>query len=281
MREAPPDLPKPSSTDQTSWVVTTHIGATPEHQQTVEAFARSKGLPYAVREERTLAKIARAHDGAAIGAWHAEQGWRVRSLDGKVWKWHPGIAHIRVAATHDGRPDRLIRALAPVEGLRVLDANLGMGRDALVIAANGAREVVGLEIDPIICALTREGLTILQSEGGPLASYPSTIRCVHTCQREYLRRCASDAFDVVYFSPMFITPSFQSSDMKGLRQVAAGSWPDAETLSEALRVAPKMVMKLEFGRHPPLPPPRHIYRKKNSRLVFAVYDRGTPASTDE
>ena len=59
----------------------------------------------------------------------------------------------------------------------------------------------------------------------------------------YLRSALKDTFDVVYFDPMFKRPIKESSGMQPLRPVSYKEPLTKEILAEALRVAPKVVVK--------------------------------------
>lgn len=59
----------------------------------------------------------------------------------------------------------------------------------------------------------------------------------------YLKEQPDDSFDVVYFDPMFRIPVKKSSAMAPLRPLAYEKRLSAETVKEALRVAPRVVIK--------------------------------------
>ena len=69
------------------------------------------------------------------------------------------------------------------------------------------------------------------------------ITTVQATAEEYLETCEADAFDVVYFDPMFRYPVQGSSAMEPLRPVAYEHPLNQRTIELALKAAPKIVIK--------------------------------------
>ena len=257
-----------------AWIVTTASRPSDGEKSRAAALAESLGLGYLPRGKRTLSKISRSRDGAPILIVDDRRGLRARTPKGLLWGWHPGLAKIRIPSARLGKPDHLVRSMEPREGMRILDANLGLAHDALVMASRGA-SVTGLEVDAVIHAITADGLSRAPEGDLPLPIRDASRRISPLCadQAAYLENAGDDAFDGILFSPMFVQPDFVADDMLPLRELAPKGWPSGETLADALRVAPRVVVKVERGRHPPLPEPARWNHGGRSRVAYAVYER--------
>lgn len=180
--------------------------------------------------------------------------------------WHPGMTARRL---EHGAADTLVRALGPRPGDRVLDATLGLGHDALVLAAAGAT-VEALERVPLVLWFTLCGLH---------ARFPGEARRVHARRAEhgaFIRALPPAAYDLVYLDPMFPPAAGgPSPTWRGLRPAIADDRPDPALLAAALRAARRAVaLKLAPGEAPPvLPggPPAQLVASK--RMRFAVWRR--------
>lgn len=179
--------------------------------------------------------------------------------------WHPGMAHWRLRRGTDALPE----ALGVEPGAVVVDGTLGMGHDALLLAAAGA-QVVGLERRPALIYYTLCGIYGYRRD---LSRGIAAVRADHA---DWLAAAADDSVDHVYLDPMFPADRAGSSvTWTTLRTVARpGPRVSLEVLRDAVRVARRTVgMKLAPGEPPPagpgLPPARIDGSK---RLHFAVWD---------
>ena len=137
--------------------------------------------------------------------------------------------------------------------MRVLDCTLGLAADALV-AAHAVGEtgsVCGLESVPLIALMTRFGLDSLQTnfaDASPeLRAAAGRIEVVPTDHAACMPELTDDAFDVVYFDPMFRRPKKSSSGIQSLRDYADARPLTRETLQQALRVAKSRVVIKELS----------------------------------
>lgn len=173
--------------------------------------------------------------------------------------FHPGLLKIRFLnilkkekQNIDSNDDLFYKVLNLKEGDLVLDCNLGLCQDALLCAYKTKNTVIGLEIDKVIALVVRDGLKKYNFTGkmkifNKLKENLYTI-CIDN--KKYLETAKDNSFDVVYFSPMFINPKWECSQMMPLREIAIKSFPDKETLENAKRVARKrVVIKINKGAH--------------------------------
>lgn len=164
-----------------------------------------------------------------------------------------------------GKSQGLIRACNPREGLRIVDATAGWGRDAALLASFGAT-VVMIERQPIMAALLADGLSRLQDS-------PLKLSLVERDAIDYLKNLSSDFLpDVIYIDPMH--PVRQKSalvkkDMQALQQLIGADQDALALIQQALSSARQRVVVKWPQRLPPLIKPTYCIEGKTVR--FDVY----------
>jgi 16S rRNA (guanine1516-N2)-methyltransferase len=176
-----------------------------------------------------------------------DRGPHVYSRGGDFF-YHPGMGILRWKKLFNQQgtsADHFVEAIALQAGQRYLDATLGLAGDALIashlVGAQG--QVMGLEASPLLYFVVSRGLKAYPSRLENLAADLQRIQTVLTDSLNYLRQQPADSFDVVYFDPMFRFPVKAASGMKPLRPLALELPLNLETVEEALRVAPRVVIK--------------------------------------
>lgn len=154
--------------------------------------------------ERHRGSVATARGAAATALVCTEEGLVAETARGRL-AFHQGTAAKRLRTLRHGGTDPLIRAGGLRPGVRVLDATLGLGRDALVAAwAVGAEgEVLGVEADLVLAVLADDGFA------GPVPRPGSApVRVRHGDSRRVLTTMAAagEHVDVVLLDPMFTDP---------------------------------------------------------------------------
>jgi 16S rRNA (guanine1516-N2)-methyltransferase len=159
----------------------------------------------------------------------------------------------------------LVRACKPQAGMTILDVTAGWGRDAGLLAQQGAT-VIMLERQAIMAALLQDGLQRLGPEVLKLS-------CIHTYAMAYLNQLSSNRYpDVIYIDPMH--PERQKSalvkkDMQALQQLF-GPDDNVEELLTLARTKAKSRVVLKWPqRLPSLHPPTMSIPGKTVR--FDVY----------
>lgn len=132
-----------------------------------------------------------------------------------------------------GRNHPLVAALAPTGARRIVDATLGLGRDAIHIAAVVGCEVVGIEGSPAIFSLVEEGLPRLAR----FEPATSQVRACFGDAREVLASMAPGSADAVYLSPGFAEQKHASPGSALFRTVGNRAPLDHALLQAACRVA--------------------------------------------
>ncbi|WP_393965761.1 class I SAM-dependent methyltransferase [Exiguobacterium sp. S22-S28] len=163
--------------------------------------------------------------------------------------FHPSSAVFRIKQFDADGHDPLIAIAQLNEGMTVLDCTLGLGADAIVMShgVGSTGHVIGLESNPATALIVREGLKQWMEGYEPIVSAMRNITVQKADHLTYLRQCEDNAFDVLYFDPMFEKTVSESIHLDGLRQLANYQPLTEEVLDEAKRVARKrIVLKAHF-----------------------------------
>ena len=212
---------------------------------TARQWAEELGVRYVPREKGQTLPAMLVRYGLAALLIAAETGPRVYTPEGTMF-YHPGLGTVRwQRVVLKGEGDNFLRALAVRPGQKVLDATLGLAADALLAsqAVGPSGRVTGLEASPLLYFLTSRGV---QNYEGKFPELTQDLRRIEVVQAEasaYLKQLPADSYDVVCFDPMFRHPVRRSSAMQPLRPLAWRLPLSTETVDEALRVAPRVVIK--------------------------------------
>ena len=185
----------------------------------------------------------------------------------------------RIAA---GRKQALGKAIGlhkprkPEDGLlHVLDATAGLGRDAYLMAALGAR-VTLVERNPTVCALLRDALArVLAAPASRPIGERIAIVEADACTFMALAENRA-AFDVVHLDPMYPDDgkaALPSKEMQILRDLTGGD-ADADALLVPARAAARQrVVVKRPSKAPPLAGIEPALRLEGTQLRFDVYLR--------
>lgn len=173
----------------------------------------------------------------------------VITAEGELF-FHPNTAHLRIKNLRGGEGDRLIDALNISAGSKVLDCTLGLGSDALVasfVVGLGGK-IVAVEVNPLIAEIIRHGLKNFSDDSPHILDAMRRVEVVHADCKDFLKTCADNSFDAVYFDPMFRRPVKSSSGLNPIRPLADNRPLTQEIVREACRVAKfRVVMKEHSG----------------------------------
>ena len=183
--------------------------------------------------------------------------------------FHPNTAHLRIKNLRSGDGDRLIDALKISNGSTVLDCTLGLGSDALVesFIVGDTGKIVALEVNPLIFEVVSYGLKNFSDDSQHILQAMRRVEVINADYNDYLKNCADNSFDVVYFDPMFRKPVQKSSGLNPIRPLADNRPINEEIIREACRVAKfRVVMK------------EHSGSSEFNRLGFSIVDGGKYSS---
>ena len=226
--------------------------------------AAETGHTYIPRDRRPLAKIAMAAqcDGLLV----VEHGDLALWIDGESLRHHPNMAKLRILAIEQGRGDVLVDALQLKPGDCVLDCTCGLGADAIVTACavGPSGRVRALEAAPLLALLATHGMAASTvAEPPALALAMGRVEVALADYTDFLRSEADDAWDVVYFDPMFATTVAAARGLDLVRRLARTGGPTSADLDQARRVARRRVVMKDRLPGPEL-----------DRLGFTAIQRG-------
>lgn len=226
-----------------SFAVTTTLRPRPQECATARGIAAATGCPYVPRGRDALAQAAgRAGRAGLLVVERTELSLWVA---GRRFRYHPNMAKLRVLALQQRKRDALIAAMQLAPGGSVLDCTCGLGADAIVASwvVRPAGRVCALEASPLLALLVERGLASCALDDPP--DLVPAMRRVEVCCADfarYLRGEADDAWDVVYFDPMFAETIADSEGLDLVRCLAEGGGPSPADLDQARRVARRRVV---------------------------------------
>jgi SAM-dependent methyltransferase len=202
-----------------------------------EACGARWGLPLILRERKAPLRGLLAQ--ARVLVVFGEDAVSLRDSHGQA-RGGAGLAALRLKEIAKGRADdplQRVGELAP--GERVLDATLGFAQDARVAArlVGPGGAVLGVEASLPLAVLTD---ATLRREGSAAASAPIEVR--HADSDVLLRAMPAGSVDVVLFDPMFGRALSAQPGFEMLRRLADPSPLTPEVLTEARRVARRVVL---------------------------------------
>jgi len=215
-------------------IVTTTTRPLPGQQARAREVAARTGWAWIARRG-PLAALLEAHRGAYVVGRDREE---LVTTDSRV-AVDLGLLHAHRAA---GRDHPLIQSVGAPSV--IVDATLGLCRDALHLAAVTGARVIGLEVAPALVCLAEEGLPRLARDE------PAAGR-VSVEQADSRVRLASLRADVVTLSPMFDEPKAAAPGFDVLRELAASQPLDETWLRAAFEAAPRVVVKARPGQPVP------------------------------
>jgi 16S rRNA (guanine1516-N2)-methyltransferase len=172
-----------------------------------------------------------------------------------------------------GGKEPLLRAVGLREGrhVEVVDATAGMGRDAFVLAAAGAK-VTLIERSRQVFDLLDEALATARRAGGRHAEAVSRMELVHGDARELLPGLDPTVILVDPMHPAQRNSALRKLDIRALRTLV-GSDPDRESLIEAALTAARDRVALKWPAKAPLPEhlPRPTFELAGRSIRFCVF----------
>ena len=224
----------------------------------IETFAKEISLKFGAklvqREDFSFDLLKKLHEVDNI-LLVKKNSLSIITSDGEFF-FHPNTAHLRIKNLRYGENDRLIDALNVKKGAKILDCTLGLGSDAIVesFIAGETGKIVALEVNPLIFAVVSHGLQNFSEDSPHILQSMRRIEVFNADYEDFLKNCAENSFDAVYFDPMFRKPIKTSSGLNSIRPLANFRPLSEKIVREACRVAKfRVVMKehagsLEFER---------------------------------
>lgn len=235
-----------------SSIVTTGQKASREMITKAKKLARDWNLPFVERNNHSLqyflgqsaTLVVFTHNGLVL---HTEQGSHF---------FHLNLAQLRIKNIQNGKHDHMVQAMQLQSGMTVLDCTLGLATDAVVASfvLGESGHLVGLETSYLLAKIAEDGLKHFVHDDKKVTAALRNIEVHAVDYDEYLPSLSDNAYDIVYFDPMFRHPVERSSQLNPIRQLTDSAALSLETLAIALRVARQRVVikethnSLEFQR---------------------------------
>ncbi|WP_214819828.1 MULTISPECIES: class I SAM-dependent methyltransferase [unclassified Exiguobacterium] len=230
------------------YIVTTCLRPTDEVLSRAHAHAAEYNMKFVDRRKHSIDELKkRHHQDVLVFDKRRVEYTPLHSTE--PFFFHPSSSVFRVKQLSRGGTDPLIDALQTKPGDQILDCTLGLGSDSIVMShtVGPTGKIVGLESQFITAQLVREGLTVWVEKDEQVNEAMRRIEVVHANSLEYLKSCAENAFDCIYFDPMFEKTISESVHLNPLRSIADTSPLSQELMDEAKRVAKKrIVLKAHF-----------------------------------
>ncbi|CAM4438063.1 MAG: Ribosomal RNA small subunit methyltransferase J [Legionella sp.] len=172
----------------------------------------------------------------------------------------------------EGKKQGLVRACKPTQGLKIIDATAGWGRDAAVLASFGA-EVLMLERHPVMAALLADALSRQGEQDKQQLPLPLPLS-LHACDTmSFLKQLPTTEYpDVIYIDPMHPErnkSALVKKDMQALQQMIGADEDALELIETAItRVKQRVVVKWPQKVKPLLPANASIEGKT---IRFDIY----------
>jgi len=210
--------------------------------------SKKLGGQFIRRENFSLDALKKTH-GAENILLVKKNSLSIVTAEGELF-FHPNTAHLRIKNLRGGQGDRLVDALKISAGSKVLDCTLGLGSDAIVesFIVGESGKIVALESNPLIFQVVSHGLQNFSDDSPHILEAMRRVEVVNADCGEFLKTCADNSFDAVYFDPMFRRPIQKSSGINPIRPLADNRPLSKEIINEACRVAKfRVVMKEHSG----------------------------------
>lgn len=254
------------------YFLTTSDKATPDVIEYARQLAETVGLEFLPRNRRSLKEL-RTYTTA--GFFVLDQQRLLTYYGDPPFRFHPGMAHLRILALSRGERDRLID-LAKIEaGDVVLDCTAGLCGDAAVFShvVGAFGEVIALESSFPVYLVTLTGLANYPFADSTDRQAFQRIKLYHQDYQDYLRTAEPESVDIVYFDPMFERPVTASSGIEPLRQIADYDRLEPSDIKQALDIARKCVVVKATAESSLWTawPPDQLAESKGSRVVYGLY----------
>ena len=128
----------------------------------------------------------------------------------------------------------------------ILDCTMGLAGDSILLSYYG-HNVTSLEKNDIIHFITSNGLKHYISPNEEINTAMRKIITHNFDCIDYLKRTPDNAFDIIYFDPMFSHDIAESNNLSGITPLADNHFPYDEFIKEAYRVGrDKIIIKAHF-----------------------------------
>lgn len=230
------------------------------------------GLLLVARRGLTLARLLRENEANLLVV--SREGLSYVT-DEASFRYHPGMARVRIHNLMRGRGDPMVRAMGLQPGFSVLDCTLGLASDAAVASyvVGPEGKVVGVEHCLPVYLVVKHGLADYEEKNVALREALRRVEAHWGDCADFLAKVEPGEFEVIYFDPFFEEPVEASSGITPLRIVARAAQSSLDgALEEArgkarLRVVVKGRPGSPLFRHHPF---QRFFSGSHSRIQYGV-----------
>ena len=229
--------------------IVTTAGRPDDVSMALAAFAcQELGATFEPRKKRSIRKMSQLLQAHVMVAGKNRYDYYAYGAQ-EPFFFHPNSAAFRLKRVARGEAEPFLEAAQLQQGDSVLDCTLGLAADAMLAAytVGEAGRVVGLEANPNVAFIVRQGMQTYDTTELPLTACMRQIEVVQSEAIHYLKTLPDNAFDVVYMDPMFEEVIEEANNFQALRQAGEHVTLTDEWVHEAKRVAKKrVVLKAHF-----------------------------------
>ncbi|WP_191561045.1 class I SAM-dependent methyltransferase [Metabacillus idriensis] len=189
--------------------------------------------------------------------------------------FHPNSAMFRLKRVQKGESDPLLAAADLKKGDRFLDCTLGLGSDSIIASfAVGEKGIVtAAEARKLVAYLVKTGLNKWETGISEFDESMRRINVTHINHLDYLKSLNTNAFDIVYFDPMFDEEIEESNGIEQLRTLSFDQPLTDEVIREAKRVAAKRVVLKNHWKSPSFDSfGFEVFKRKTAKFHFGVIE---------
>ena len=254
-------------------IVTTAGRTNLQMTQYANQIAKDLEIPFIIRNKKSIIDIQKLHnDDVVVVGKNRLEIYPVNQSSPLFF--HPNSAMFRIKRVLKGSEDPLVDISELQKGKRFLDCTLGLGSDSIVasLVVGSTGKVIGLEGNKYLAYIIKEGLTAWGSGDTEIDCAMKNIEVIHSDYLDYLKTCPDNAFDIVYFDPMF-EEEIDSDGIKGLKQLALRTTLSLSVIEEAIRVAnEKVIMKDHWKSNRFQELGFTVLKRKSAKFHFGVIE---------
>lgn len=260
-------------------LVTTSLKGASLYSEEAQSAASLLGGSYVARKNMTEEELF-TKSGKEPFLMIGSKGPTLCTPEGEKHFFHLSMAKLRLLEWKRSQKDHLVEAVASIvplgEGIKILDATLGLGSDSAVLsyAYGEDAEIIGLEGYRPLAYITNYGCRHYNDEDEDVTAALRCIQVANLRYESYLKNAKTDSMDIVYIDPMFTVPVQESPQFKALRSYVVESSLDKDIFKEACRVAKRGVVIKErsFSTIFDALGIVKLYGGKYSRIRYGVYE---------
>lgn len=219
-------------------IVTTSVKTTFELNTKAQNLANELNLKYITRNKKTIKQMLEDTQGVLV-VYKNKLSYFENDSE---FFFHLDTTALKIKNS-DNEP--LVEIIGK-EKQKVLDCTMGLAGDSILLSYYG-HNVTSLEKNNIIHLITSNGLKHYVSPNEEINKAMRKIITHNIDCIDYLKRTHDNAFDIIYFDPMFSHDIAESNNLSGITPLADNHFPYDEFLKEACRVARyKIIVKAHF-----------------------------------